>query len=177
MDSILISDWLLGLGWLLVGGLIGIFCVNPFLSILLFDLPLALTYLRKGYFQEKTPFVVYALGLAFFAALGLLVLPAVLAYAQRFLAACVTGLLICMAIALLDLVFNPRNRLDFIQDNQSYLSPLGVRHLVEQGWQADMQPDKKKVTSERRNTSGLTLLLKRYLAFRIKLGSWLIVVE
>ncbi len=177
MDSILIPDWLLGLGWLLAGAMIGIFCVNPFLSILLFDLPLALTCLRKGYFQVKTPFVVYALGLVFFAALGMLVLPVVLAYVQRFWVACVTGLLACMAIALLDLLLNPRNRLDFIQDNQSYLSPLGIQHLVERTWQAEAQPNRQKATSERQNVSGLTLLLKRYLAFRIKLGSWLIVVE
>jgi len=177
MDSVLIFHWLHIMGWLLAGAVIGIFCINPFLAILLFDLPLAFKYWRKGYFQVNTPFMVYSLGLAFFALLGFLGLQLALTYAQRLWGYCIVGMLFCVSIALLDLTFNPRNRQDFIQDNQAYLSPLGVYHLLERDRQGNAQSAEKKAPVQRHKSNALLRLLKRYLAFRLKLGSWIIVVE
>lgn len=176
MNSLFLSYWLSGLGWLSAGAFIGIVSINPLLSILLFDLPLAIQYRRKGYFQVNTPFLVYGLGLLFFAFLAWIGLYFALGAAKQFVGYCLTGIGLCVAVALLDLLFNPCNRLDFIRDNESYLSPLGQQHLVENNPRLHYRSAKKRSKGER-SPGGLLLWLKRYLAFRLKLGSWVIVVE
>lgn len=176
MNSLFLSYWLNGLGWLSAGAVIGVVSINPLLSILLFDLPLALQYRRKGYFQVNTPFLVYGLGLLLFAVLGWAGLYFALGAAKQFGGYCLSGIGLCVVVVLLDLLFNPRNRIDFIRDNEAYLSPLGQHHLVENNPRLHYR-SAQKMRKGKRSPRGLLLWLKRYLAFRLKLGSWIIVVE
>lgn len=163
--------------WLVAGFVVCTTGLNPFFSILFFELPLLLQFKKKGYFESGTPLKVYLVCLALFALISGLGIWLGAMYAQANWPYFTLAIGLCVLANAFSLKYDPTHKNDFIEDNTAYLSTRGYQELIRHREPHSQAPEKSPQPEAMPAYSGIMSLLKRCLRIRIKIGQWEIGIE
>lgn len=165
-------------GWLTAGYVVSATGVNPFLSILFFELPFTLHCWQKGYLANHTPLMVYGVCLLVFAVIFGLGLWAGLTFSYSDFPLFSWTIGACSTINLIDLIKNDGYLTDFIEENAAYLSAAGYQALDQKRHkQPTLSPSLAQQHTPPSPTARLFGRLKQYLCIRIKIGNLEIGIE
>jgi hypothetical protein len=163
--------------WFCAGFILSMIGINPFLSLLFFDLPMALSFLRKGYFHSITPIVSYSASLLIVGLICVFGWRGASIFGKDYFNLFLYGLGVAFIPGIFALFRIHDALTDFIQDNQAYLSAEGKQALISHPISRKSASRKKpgKIADSSPSTGWLCFL--RRFRFKLSIGKFQILIQ